>query len=157
MKKKIQLLLLLGLFGQLFFTYKGIETFPFLLYGMYSEPRPQKPVAVYYVLKADGQALRGKVEDAFYQAQLAYIWHWQVERGGQDGVDEVLATRRAYLPAWAGAALSNTHRPAQGLAPWFRRQLSLPSELSLSLWRFRGQVRDGRWQCLDSMAYVFPD
>lgn len=43
--------------GQLFFTFKGIECHPFLLYGMYSEPIPDKDHWEGFELQVNGEVV----------------------------------------------------------------------------------------------------
>ena len=40
---------------QLFFTYKGVETFPFFNFGMYSEKQVPKQIYLVIIIKADGK------------------------------------------------------------------------------------------------------
>ena len=53
--KKLFFLFTIFCLLQLFFTYKGIETFPFFNFGMYSEKKP--PIEIYegVIIKTDGK------------------------------------------------------------------------------------------------------
>jgi len=46
--------------GQLFFTYKGVETLPFFNYGMFSEPKQQLKEYTLFVAKVDGKKINLK-------------------------------------------------------------------------------------------------
>lgn len=53
----------LFIIGQLFFTYKGVETFPFLNYGMYSAYYPPKDTFTTYSIFVDNTAI--KISDQY--------------------------------------------------------------------------------------------
>lgn len=83
--------LVLFVFGQVFFSYKGVETLPFFNYGMYSEPLEPKEfyttISIYdendqYINLYDKKATR------FWQYQLAYY----AQLSAQDYQDPSLKT-----------------------------------------------------------------
>jgi hypothetical protein len=53
--KPLFVVIILFILGQLFFTFKGVETFPFLNYGMYSEKMPACDSQTVYQLTICGQ------------------------------------------------------------------------------------------------------
>jgi len=53
--KPLFVVIILFMLGQLFFTIKGVETFPFLNYGMYSEKMPACDSQTVYQLTICGQ------------------------------------------------------------------------------------------------------
>jgi hypothetical protein len=48
---------LVFIFTQSFFTYKGVQTIPFFNYGMFSEPAQNNRVSEKYIIKLDGKKL----------------------------------------------------------------------------------------------------
>lgn len=62
----------LFLIGQLFFTYKGVETFPFLHYGMYSEVAKPKSTYTAYQIIIDGAEVKS---GNFYDPQREIVYN----------------------------------------------------------------------------------
>lgn len=89
--------------GQLFFSWKGVATFPFFLYGMYTGPmHPDRKVEVFELQVAEGRIdwkHRARSANDYWQYNIA---HYARIRGL--GADPVLETLRSRMggssPEW---------------------------------------------------------
>jgi len=68
--KLLFVVFILFVIGQVFFTYKGVETFPFLHYGMYSTPVAKPDTLEVTELKVDS---RGVAISSLPDAQKAFV------------------------------------------------------------------------------------
>lgn len=81
---------------QTFFTYKGVETFPFLNYGMYSAPLNKPDSIELLTLRINGKncnlAELPQLSEAYLQYNLHYYKNWQ-QNGYTSGVEATLRNR----------------------------------------------------------------
>lgn len=120
--------LLLFLTGQAFFTYKGVETFPFFLYGMYSEPLPEREEYSVVRVCINDQPVSlwgwGRFSADFVQHNLL-TYERLTALQGEDPIEAVARRRFGGLlsaermEAWL-ARWSNRGR-MHGFLPWLRR------------------------------------
>lgn len=86
----------LFLLAQLFFTYKGVETFPFVNWGMYSGSYPEQDYYEVILLKVNGQEINlyewpRKRRDAFRKV-IRYYRSWQANNY-KDRNEELVKSR----------------------------------------------------------------
>lgn len=78
------IIFILFIIAQLFFTYKGVENFPFLNYGMYSQPITKLESLNSYELQVNKKPF--KVEHCscfsshFLSYQIKYFHQWQTNK-----------------------------------------------------------------------------
>lgn len=72
--KSLFLLFVLFILGQSFFSYKGIQNFPFMLYGMYSAPMTVKDQYSTFRLKVNGEWLDPHTQAYCPDEFLQYQW-----------------------------------------------------------------------------------
>ena len=86
----------LFILGQLYFTFKGVETFPFLNYGMYSEPLHTSDAQTIYQLTICGQRIPlTSLTDCEKDMVLNSIQHYDhlKQSNGKEKTEEVIDHR----------------------------------------------------------------
>ncbi|BDS11146.1 hypothetical protein [Aureispira anguillae] len=84
-------ILLIFLLGQLFFSYKQVETIPFFNYGMYSEPCPkQTSYTTFAIYTEKGERIN------LYNSPSPFFMHYQLNYYAQlikqDSIDPIIHT-----------------------------------------------------------------
>lgn len=124
--KRLALSLFLACFvlGQILCSYKGIESFPFFLYGMYSAPVEARAAYSIDILSVNGRERSFEaswaVDASLLQSQWHYLYNFAFRFGGEDPQD----TRwRNSMYAWALPRLSNTGKDLGDYALFLREYL----------------------------------
>lgn len=94
--KLLFMVFVLFIAGQIFFTYKGVETFPFLHYGMYSAPVAKPDTLEVTELKVDS---RGVAISSLPDAQKVFVessFNWyksMLQNNYYDSTEKVVRQR----------------------------------------------------------------
>lgn len=129
--KALFVLFSLFILGQLFFTVKGVETFPFLHWGMYSGKMEKVDSVQVFDINIGGQQVPiSKLPDA--QAALlssSLAWYTTLKQNSYyDSTDRVLQARFGSMsPAfrsYAADKLINNKRTVMRYEPWLFHYLS---------------------------------
>ena len=129
--KRLSLFFIAFILFQCFFTYKGVETFPFLNYGMDSAPL-NKPDAIDFLsLEVNGKDINlhhlSAVSVTFLEYNLNYYWNW-VGRDYQSVVEKTIRSRfegrlsKAALEGWI-RQLCNAPEQEKAFGIWLANYL----------------------------------
>jgi len=138
-------LVLLLLVGQLFFTYKGVETVPFFNYGMYSSPTPPKKAASFLRIYVQDKMI--PLEEINFRSRpfIRYQLDYCQRLIAYDSIDPVRNTIRQRFgqQAYLEEKLTNDTAAINKVVPWLADYTSLPN---LSLRQESYIFVDGRYQ-----------
>ncbi len=125
--KKLYFFVLLFIVGQVFFTYKGVETFPFFNYGMYSGEESNPSIISYYLIYNDTILLNDAFRTQLHKDMVMNTLKGFDQINTKDSLVQIAIDGRmkdAKMNTLFKNRLLNSSLSRDSFKPWLRHYLS---------------------------------